>query len=287
MLDDQALSQFHPVVMTPSHDGKYFYNYVLSLLNFSHACGSVGMPLQVYLTHGESLVTRARNNTVAEFLANPQWTHLFWIDSDIGFSPEAALRLLRSGYDVAAGVYPLKRQNWPDGHAEARLSRDEYELRSRRYTVNTHRGEKPGLIDLQVQPDGFMEMNEAPTGFMVIKRSVFERMMAAYPDLQYVPDSQGVIDRGLHYLFFDTSVDPVSRHYLSEDYHFCRLWNRLGGKVYVDACSNLTHQGSQLFTGNFANTLVGAPELAVGAPAGSTLHVSGLEHLRENPQGAA
>ncbi len=68
-----------------------------------------------------------------------------------------------------------------------------------------------------------MEMTEAPTGFMVIKRAVFERLMASYPDLAYVPDSIGEADLGLHYRFFDVMVDPQTRRYLSEDYGFCRL----------------------------------------------------------------
>ena len=74
---------------------------------------NVGMPLQIYLSQGESLVTRARNNAVADFLANKEWTHLFWIDSDIGFDIDSAFRLLLSDYEVAAGVYPLKKENWP------------------------------------------------------------------------------------------------------------------------------------------------------------------------------
>ena len=96
MLEQSALAGMHPVVVTPSHDGKYFHNYLISLLNFSSAAKDWGMPLDVYLHRGESLITRARNNCVAEFLAHPSWTHLFWIDSDIGFSPQAAARLLLS-----------------------------------------------------------------------------------------------------------------------------------------------------------------------------------------------
>ena len=46
------------------------------------------------MQRGESLITRARNNCVATFLENKEWTHLFWIDSDIGFSAEAFYRLL-------------------------------------------------------------------------------------------------------------------------------------------------------------------------------------------------
>ena len=99
--------------MTPSHDGKYFHNYVISLMGLINVAQQSGLAMDVFLHRGESLVTRARNNCVADFLANPNWTHLFWIDSDIGFSPQAALRLLLSDYDIAAGVYPLKTDRWP------------------------------------------------------------------------------------------------------------------------------------------------------------------------------
>ena len=111
MLPTSALADMFPVVVTPSHDGKYFHNYTLSLLNLVSSAAQQGLPLQVLLQRGESLITRARNNAVADFLAHPQWTHLFWIDSDIGFSTQAAYRLLLSDYDVACGVYPLKHEN--------------------------------------------------------------------------------------------------------------------------------------------------------------------------------
>lgn len=67
MLNPSALKDFFPVVMTPSHDGKYFHNYVLSLLNSVSESGRHNMPLQVFLSQGESLVTRARNNSTAAF----------------------------------------------------------------------------------------------------------------------------------------------------------------------------------------------------------------------------
>ena len=113
MLPESALTQMYPVIMTPSHDGKYFHNYVLSLLNIVNTSAQNGWPLQVMMQRGESLITRARNNCVATFMAHPEWTHLFWIDSDIGFSAEAFYRLLLADKDVVAGIYPLKRENWP------------------------------------------------------------------------------------------------------------------------------------------------------------------------------
>ncbi len=243
------------------------------------------MRMQVLFHQGESLVTRARNNCVAQFLANPHWTHLFWIDADIGFSAQAAFRLLLSGYDIAAGVYPLKRENWPHEGVPAGTTQQQFEATFTRYTVNAKVSEATARVELEVQPDGFMKMTEAPTGFMVIKRAVFERLMASYPDLNYVPDSIGETDQGLHYRFFDVMVDPETRRYLSEDYGFCRLWSGLGESIYIDANSNLSHQGAKLYRGDFANSLLTSLPHAVGGPAGAAMVLTGQEYLKSNTPG--
>ena len=282
MSDTVDLKTVYPLVVTPSHDGKFFQNYVLSLLNFVVQSQNAGLRMQVMLHQGESLITRARNNCVAAFLANKEWTHLFWIDSDIGFSAEAAFRLLRSGYDIAAGVYPLKRENWPEEGIAGPMTQAQLEATLTRYTVNAAPPEGAPQLDLAIQPDGFIKLNEAPTGFMVIKRSVFERLMAAYPDLNYVPDSVGVPDQGLHYRFFDVMLDPKTRRYLSEDYGFCRLWEGLGEAIHVDANSSLTHQGAKTYRGDFANALKTSLPRAVGAPSGVKLTLLGGEHLAPN-----
>lgn len=285
MVTPVALQDIYPLIVTPSHDGKFFQNYVLSLVNLMARSQEQGLRLQMLLHQGESLITRARNNCVAAFLANKEWTHLFWIDSDIGFSAEAAFRVLRSGYDVAAGVYPLKRENWPAGGVPAGTTQQLFEDLTTRYTVNTEAVEGQADLRLQIQPDGFIQLDEAPTGFMVIKRSVFERMMTAYPDHRYMPDGVGQEDAGLHYRFFDVMVDPKTRRYLSEDYGFCRLWSGLGESVYVDANSNLTHQGAKTYRGNFAHSLQTSLVSAVGAPRGNLMRLDGTEFLTSNPLG--
>jgi len=282
MLEASELRQFFPVIVTPSHDGKFFQNYVVSMMNFAIEAERAGMRMQVLLHQGESLVTRARNNCVAQFLAHPHWTHLFWIDADIGFSSEAAFRLLRSNYDIAAGVYPLKRENWPDGGVAEGTTQQRFEANFTRYTVNAKACAASTRVELEVQPDGFMKMTEAPTGFMVIKRAVFERLIARYPELNYVPDSIGEADLGLHYRFFDVMVDPQTRRYLSEDYGFCRLWSGLGESVYIDANSNLTHQGAKTYRGDFAGSLLTSLSHAVGGPAGAAMVLTGQEYLRSN-----
>lgn len=285
MLPDSALKTMFPVIMTPNHDGKYFHNYTLSLLNLTASSFHNGLNLQISLQRGESLITRARNNAVADFLANPQWTHLFWIDSDIGFSPQAAYRLLLSDYDVACGVYPLKHDNWPSEGLPAEMTQAQFEARFTRYTVNHNQADEQGEVVMEIGADGFFEVDEAPTGFMLIKRSVFERLMAAYPERQYQPDSIGVADRGLHYRFFDVMVEPESRRYLSEDYGFCKLWRDIGGKIHADANSNLSHQGARLYRGSFAESLTHSLPNAVGAPAGCVLKINGVQYLHPNERG--
>lgn len=282
MLPKSALEEMFVLIMTPSHDGKYFHNYVQSLLNLLAQLPPTNLRVQVMMQQGESLITRARNNCVAEFLANKEWTHLFWIDADIGFSSDAFLRLLLADRDIAAGVYPLKHESWPQQGTPEGMTEEQFRILYTRYTVNIGRADANNEVHIQVDQDGFIEVSEAPTGFMVIKRQVFEKMMQAYPDLQYTPDSLGVTNRGLHYRFFDCFVDPETKRYLSEDYAFCRLWNQLGGKVYIDTASNLTHQGYKTYRGPFTQSLTANLSWAIGAPAGSRMFLHSDQPLHMN-----
>ncbi|RYY72700.1 MAG: hypothetical protein EOO24_47315, partial [Comamonadaceae bacterium] len=97
MLDTSALKAMRPFVATPSHSGSMSSIYVRSLLGLVNLAWTHGFAMQTRFLDGDSLVPRARNRLVAEFMADTEATHLFWIDADIGFAPDAALRLLLSG----------------------------------------------------------------------------------------------------------------------------------------------------------------------------------------------
>jgi hypothetical protein len=184
-------------------------------------------------------------------MADTRWTHLFWIDADIGFEPDAALRLLLAGRDVVAGVYPLKEDGWPAGGLREALpagsTRADFEARHARFPANAYVGART------VDADGFVEVLDAPTGFMLIARSVFERLAEARPDLRYTPEPSrdAAAQAWPHYRFFDLLAEPGNGRYLSEDYAFCRRWQALGGKVHIDAQSDLAHQGLRTYTGRF------------------------------------
>lgn len=141
----------NPLIVTPCYGGLLSMNYVTSVLRLRTALWQLGVDHEFYLHSGESLVTRARNDCVAYFMAG-EWSHLFWIDADIGFEPKDAFRLLQSGKDVVAGVYP-KKSDAPS------------------FPIDL---DAVGMADER----GLAEANEAPTGFMCIARSVFEQMAA-------------------------------------------------------------------------------------------------------------
>src|SRR3979411_3255524 len=85
MLDRSVLKTFRPLIVTPCFGEKLCLNYVLSTINFQREALAAGLPFDFFFRPGDSLVTRVRNDCVAYFLANPGFTHLFWIDADIGF----------------------------------------------------------------------------------------------------------------------------------------------------------------------------------------------------------
>lgn len=254
MLPVSALQSMNVLWATPCYISAVSMNYVTSMFLLTHEAVRLGLSSSLHM-RSESLVTRARNEIVKFFLMNEQYTHLFWIDSDLEFQPAAAIRLLLADRDVAAGIYPIKRFNWPQQGVPAGTTKQDFETAYTDYPFNpVGLGSEP--LSNFVTEDGFVEVAEAPTGFMVIKRHVFGQLMTHYPELNYVPDGlPNNPEAPFYWLFFDCMMDPDSKRYLSEDYAFCRRWRDIGGKVYADLNSDLGHLGQHMFRGNFAESV--------------------------------
>lgn len=249
MLPDEHLRSYKVMLATPCYISAVSMTYTTSIYSLAWHLARFGCESVLHM-RSESLITRGRNKIVREFLNDESFTHLFFIDSDISFVPPAVCRLLLSDKDVSAGVYPLKRENWPEGGLPAKMTREEYEVGFMQYAFNPFM-EDLNNLGAKVDEDGFVEVQETSTGFMCIRRNVFYKLMDAYPDLIYTPDGPpGHPLAHLHWRFFDCMVDPDSRRYLSEDYAFCRLWRDIGGKIYVDTLSQLGHQGQRMYEGN-------------------------------------
>ncbi|GGF33072.1 hypothetical protein GCM10011611_44130 [Aliidongia dinghuensis] len=239
----------HLAIGTPCYGGQVTSQFAVSLLKLQRACDQRGIGFTVLLQGGDALVTRARQNVVAHFLGNPAATHLLFVDADIGFEPEAAFRLLDFGADMAAGVYPTKKIDWPKVKAVAAQGREPIEAAALSYVLEFL---DPGRIGVR---DGFARVRYAGTGFLMIRRPVLERMQAHYAELKYAREHQAndpLKDSPHRYALFDCLIDRETGTYLSEDFSFCRRWTAMGGEIWADLQSRLSHTGPLTFQGDVA-----------------------------------
>lgn len=216
------------LIGTPAYNGNVCTTYMSSVLDLVRH----DLPVVVD-NYQDSLITRARNSIVARFLADESFTHLFFIDADIGFTVEQFCHLVDSPHLITAGAYPFK-MDFIDGPVS-------HEQEMRKYVVNIV-GE-----DLTIPPDGLIEVLDAATGFLCIKREAFDVLRNFYPELAYKNDVLGGPQENM-WLFFDTMIE--NGRYLSEDYAFCRRWQNTGGKIWLDFNSKLTHTGPKTFNGD-------------------------------------
>jgi hypothetical protein len=246
-------------VATPMYGGQCAGMYTRSIADLSAVCAQYQIPLQLYYLFNESLITRARNYCVDEFLRSDA-THLMFIDSDIGFNPQDVIALLAlqsddSPYDVIGGPYPKKCISWEKIKlAVDKGVADEDPNVLERFVGDYVFNPKSGTSEIPIgKPIEVMEMG---TGFMMIRRKTFEVYKEKYPELSYKPDHVRTDafdgNREIH-AYFDCIIDPVSKRYLSEDYMFCYFTERAGMKVWLCPWMSMHHVGSYVFSGSLAD----------------------------------
>jgi hypothetical protein len=104
--------------------------------------------------------------------------------------------------------------------------------------------------------DGVIEVRHGGTGFMLIKRKVFEDLMPHVPTYRtssFKDPETGEYVKPLTHEFFATSIDDTGA-LLSEDYHFCDLWRKHGGKIYANPFIKLEHVGTYVFGGDIVKS---------------------------------
>ena len=208
-------------ICMPCYGGMLTESCFMSYVKFGNTCRQLGIEWTVETMTNESLISRARNTLVAKFLSNPEATHLVFIDADIGWEPWHLLLLLNHDEDVVGGLYPMKSMPI-------------------QWVVN-------GVPGSETKADGnLLEVSKTGTGFMVVKRDVFEKLKA-HPAVVPFNNDIGLdpaLDKHM-YTFYDTDVRE--NRYYSEDWTFCENWRDMGGKVWVDTRVLLKHSGTYVF----------------------------------------
>jgi hypothetical protein len=206
-------------ICMPCYGGQLTESTFMSYIKWSNTCRQLGLDWTIETMTNESLISRARNTLVAKFLNNPDSTHLMFVDADIGWEPWHLLVLLNADKDVIGGLYPMKSMPV-------------------KWVVNGFEG---------AAEDGpLQEVSKTGTGFMLIKRHVFDKL-ARHPAVKEFKNDIGLpkeLDPHMK-TYFDTAVREG--RYYSEDWTFCENWRDFGGQVWVDKRVLLKHTGTYVF----------------------------------------
>ena len=226
---------------TPCYGGLCLEPYMTSVLRLQLAMISRGHQLMIDTTENESLVHRARNVSVGRFMQQTDADRFMFIDADVHFDPASVIRLLEADHDISVACYPKKVVMW-DQAKEAMQKGDQRDPAKIASSLVVNFGARNRPIE-----NGFIEILDGPTGFMMIKRDVFKRLEEKFPELWCKNDHQNRTFDDYH-ACFDCMIDPVSKRYLSEDYAFCRRYQQMDGKIYADIQTTLGHVGNLPFT---------------------------------------
>jgi hypothetical protein len=232
----------------PCYDMSVTEPFFMSMIKTVMGFKEIGLKFALS-TISDSLISRARNQLVAKFLANPEFTHFMFIDVDLAFLPDDILKMLWHDKDIMTGAYPIKEINWNKvvENVNEGIAAEDLAKNSVRFVVNPV-SNKSNTIRVD---KGALEIYDAGTGFMLIKREVFLRLIEAYPELKYNDDT-GVLkgdEKNWSYAFFNSYIDEDTGRFLSEDYGFGRYWQKIGGEVWVDPAIELTHLGRFAYQG--------------------------------------
>lgn len=205
-----------------------------------------GVPLNFALFR-DSDVSRGRNRA-AHAMLHHGYTHLLFVDADIEFSSGDVLALLGLHEDVAVAPYRKKNE------------RTEY---------NFEFVPAPGNEVAVNTATGAVEVMRAGTGFMLIRRAVFERLREAMPQIVYLDRAKtGEEFETAAFFQFEIRDTPWGRRQFSEDFNFCERWRAIGGRIWMHPGLKLGHWGAEVWQGDLAaHGILAEPENVASAAA--------------------
>ena len=254
-------------IATPMYGGQCAGMYSKACIDLATMCANYGVETRFFFIFNESLITRARNYLVDEFLRAEGFTHLMFIDSDIHFDPRDVLSLAvlcDDDHPIIGGPYGKKCIAWEKIKRAVDVGiADEDPEELAKFTGDFVFNPVLGTRELKINEP--VEVLEIGTGFMMVKRDVFDDWKSAFPQFHYRPDHNRSEhfkgDRYIH-AYFDTVIDNDaympggesggSDRYLTEDYMFCQLARKIGKKIFLCPWMKLGHVGAYVFDGTMS-----------------------------------
>jgi hypothetical protein len=214
----------------PAYDFKVSLKLAVSLAKLAQQLPQHGIDMTIGSVCGCSVVSRARNLLVRDFL-DSDCTDLMFIDADINFEPDDVLRLMAWSSDPQKGIVGgVPRTRKTNKVYIAQLDQDEEGV-----TMN-------GM--------GLVRAKRIATAFMMVRRDVFERLVNENPQWNYYDHTA---DKQLNAVF-DFLV--TEEGYMGEDYLFCDRARQIGYEVWIDPTIKLGHMGVQEYDGDFGKDIL-------------------------------
>lgn len=226
-----SLAGRHVFIALPAYDFKVSLKLAVALAGFTQLAPQHGIEVSIGSICGCSVVSRARNLLVRDFL-DSNATDLMFIDSDMTFHPDDILRLMawasRPEKSVVAGVGRTRDSN--------------------RVYFTTLDQDDDNMLTMDGM--GLVRVKHVGTGFMLIRREVLETLVDEHPEWEYLDVK---LNKKLSAVF-DFKLENGS--YMGEDYLFCNRARKRGFEVWVDPTIKLGHMGVQEYEGNFGHDVL-------------------------------
>jgi hypothetical protein len=148
---------------------------------------------------------------------------------------------MQSDKDVTCGIYPKKNIKW---ELAAEAVKNDVPVDE----LHKHAIEYLYIPDDVETEDELVEVKRAATGMMMISRKVFEELYDKVPSFVLEDNLENVfqVNEEIKEFFF-TSIDEETKIYLHEDFNFCKLWIKTGGKIHAATWVELNHSGTYTF----------------------------------------
>lgn len=215
-----------------------------------------------------SLLPFMRNLFASLVIQDESFTHLLFVDADMGFAPSLIEHMIAADKPVVGAMAPHRRFDLDkfyalsDEIADPAVARQvaiEYVHSGSIDLVDGATGDGEARPASGLVIDGpCIRVRDIGAGILLIKREVLERIRQRYPDLwcERIEETYGKFGlKGGVLQCFEPMPDEHG-HYCGEDTAFCRRWVRgCGGEIWAVVTETIIHVGPERFVGNFLTKL--------------------------------
>ncbi len=238
------------LIASPTYDGAVRVEYMKSVMATTDYLSKAGIEWELMIEPA-TLLHVMRSVMASKALMDGDFTHLLFIDTDMGFHASAVQKLVEANVDVIGCAYPFRtiplNQPVPQGEKTLRQAVAE----SVPYAVKLKKGTKK--LDVK---DGICDVGGIGTGLLLISVAALKKMLKLKVVETYschFPYNQWHKHKAYHG-FFDYLV--VGGQYIGEDYSFCQRWiDECDGKIYAVIDQEIFHIGNIPVIGRYLDKI--------------------------------